>query len=44
MISMYARVMNTRQISAQIEEIYGFDVNGSFVSNVTYKIISEIRE
>ncbi|PID82045.1 MAG: IS256 family transposase, partial [Clostridiales bacterium] len=43
-ISMYARGMTTRQISEQIEEIYGFDVSESFVSNVTDKILPEITE
>jgi transposase-like protein len=43
-ISMYARGLSTRQISDQIEEIYGFDVSESFVSNVTNKILPEIME
>ena len=43
-ISMYARGLTTRQISEQIEEIYGFEVSESFVSNVTDKIIPEIEE
>lgn len=41
-ISMYARGLSTRQISDQIDEIYGFDVSESFVSNVTNKILPEI--
>lgn len=36
--------MTTRQISEQIEEIYGFDVSESFVSNVTDKILPEIED
>ncbi len=43
-IAMYARGMTTRQISEEIEEIYGFDVSESFVSSVTEKIIPEIEE
>lgn len=43
-ISMYARGMSTRSISDQIEEIYGFDVSESFVSNVTDKILPEIKD
>lgn len=43
-ISMYARGMSTRQISEQIEEIYGFDVSESFVSKVTDKILPEIQD
>ena len=37
-ISMYIKGMTTRQISEQIEDIYGFKVSESFVSNVTDKI------
>lgn len=43
-IAMYARGLSTRQISEQVEEIYGFDVSESFVSNVTDKIMPEIEE
>lgn len=43
-ISMYARGMTTRQISEQIEEIYGFDVSEGFVSDVTDKILPEIND
>lgn len=43
-IAMYARGMSTRQISEEIEEIYGFDVSESFVSDVTDKIIPEIAD
>jgi transposase-like protein len=43
-ISMYARGLTTRQISDQIEKIYGFEVSESFVSNITNKILPEIIE
>ncbi len=43
-IAMYARGMSTRQISEEIEEIYGFDVSESFVSDVTDKIVPEIAD
>ena len=43
-ISMYARGMSTRQISDTIEEIYGFEVSDSFVSDVTDKILPQIQE
>ncbi len=43
-ISMYARGMRTRQISDQVEDIYGFDVNESFVSKVTDKILPKIKD
>ena len=41
-ISMYAKGMTTRQISEQIEEIYGFDCSESFISDVTDKILQEM--
>ncbi len=43
-ISMYAKGMTTRQISDQIEDIYGFEVSESFVSDVTDKILPQIEE
>jgi transposase-like protein len=43
-ISMYAKGMTTRQISEQIEEIYGFEVSEGFVSDVTDKLLPRIEE
>lgn len=43
-ISMYARGLTTRQISEQIEEIYGFECSEGFISNVTDKILGEIED
>ena len=43
-ISMYARGMTIRQISAQIDEIYGFEVSEGFVSDVTDKLLPRIEE
>ena len=40
---MYARGLTTRQISDQIEDIYGFECSESFISNVTDKILTEIE-
>ena len=40
-IAIYGRGMTTRQISEEIEDIYGFDVSESFVSDVTDKILPE---
>ena len=42
-ISMYARGLTTRQISEQIEEIYGFECSESFISDVTDKILKDIE-
>ena len=41
---MYARGLSTRQISDTIEELYGFEVSDSFVSDVTDKILPQIHE
>ncbi len=38
-INMYARGASTRDISDTIEEIYGFDVDASFISAVTDKVM-----
>jgi len=43
-ISMYAKGLTTRQISDQIEDIYGFEVSESFVSDVTDKLLPQIEE
>ncbi len=43
-ISMYANGLSTRQISEQIEEIYGFDVSESLVSDITDKLMPQIEE
>ena len=41
---MYARGLTTRQISEQIEEIYGFECSESFISDVTDKLLKDIEE
>lgn len=38
-ITMYAKGLSTKQISEQIEDIYGFEVSESLVSNITDKIL-----
>ena len=43
-ISMYGRGLSTRQISDTIEEVYGFEVFDSFVSDVTDKILPQIQK
>jgi transposase-like protein len=43
-IAMYARGLSTRQISEQIEDIYGFDVSEGFVSDVTDRLLPQIEE
>ena len=41
---MYARELTTRQISEQIEEIYGFECSESFISDVTDKVLQDIDD
>ena len=43
-INMYARGLTTRQLSEQIEEIYGFECSESFISNITDKVIDKIQD
>ena len=43
-INMYARGLTTRQISEQIEDIYGFECSESFISNVTDKVLQDIQD
>jgi len=43
-INMYARGLTTREISEQIEEIYGFEVSAELVSKITDKIVPQIEE
>lgn len=42
-ISMYARGMTTRQISAQISEIYGFTPSEGMISDITDRLLPEIE-
>ena len=41
---MYAKGLTTRQISEQIEDIYGFEVSEGMVSDITNKLLPEIEE
>jgi transposase-like protein len=43
-INMYGRGLTTREISEQIEDIYGFGASAELVSKVTDKIIPQIEE
>ena len=43
-ISMYAKGMSTRQISDQVQDIYGFEVSESLVTGITNKLMPEIEE
>ena len=43
-ISMYARGLSTRQISDQINDIYGFEVSEGLVSDITDRLLPEIKD
>ena len=43
-IAMYARGLSTRQISEQVEDIYGFEVSEGMFSDITDKLLPQIEE
>ena len=43
-LGMYAKGMSTRDISAHINEVYGFECSEGLVSQITDKILPVIRE
>lgn len=43
-INMYARGQTTREISEQIEDIYGFEASAELVSKITDKVQPQIEE
>lgn len=43
-ISMYAKGLSTRQISEQIEDIYGFEVSEGLISDITDKLLPQIED
>ena len=43
-ISLYGRGLTTREINDQIQDLYGIEVSATMVSNITDKIIPEIKE
>jgi putative transposase len=42
-ISLYARGMSTRDIQAQLEELYGVEVSPTLISNVTDAVTDEVK-
>lgn len=42
-LALYARGMSTRDISAQLEELYGAKVSASLISEVTDSILEEVK-
>ena len=42
-LALYARGMSTRDISAQLEELYGAKVSASLISEVTDSVLEEVK-
>ncbi|MDK2587556.1 IS256 family transposase [Romboutsia sedimentorum] len=43
-ISMYAKGLSTRQISEQVDEIYGFEISEGMVSDITDRLLPDIQD
>lgn len=43
-ISLYARGLSTREINAQIQDLYGIEVSATMVSNITDAVLPEIKD
>lgn len=43
-ISMYAKGLSTRQISDQIDDIYGFEISEGMVSDITDRLLPQIQD
>ncbi len=44
LLALYARGMTTRDIQAQVQELYGVEVSPTFISNVTEAVLDEVRQ
>lgn len=42
-ISLYARGMSTRDIQAQLQDLYGIEVSPTLISNVTEAVMEEVK-
>src|SRR3990167_4964793 len=42
-LSMYARGLSTRDIQAQLQELYGVEVSATLISNVTDAVLDEVK-
>jgi transposase-like protein len=42
-LALYARGLSTREIQAQLEELYGAEVSPALISNVTESVLDEVR-
>jgi putative transposase len=43
-LALYARGMTTRDIQAQVQDLYGVEVSPTFVSNITEAVMDEVRQ
>ena len=43
-LALYARGMTTRDIQAQLQELYGVEVSPTLISNVTEGVMDEVRQ
>src|SRR3984893_10598898 len=43
-LSLYARGMTTRDIQAQVQDLYGVEVSPTFISNITEAVMDEVRQ
>jgi putative transposase len=43
-LTLYARGMTTRDIQAQLQELYGVEVSATLISNMTEAVMEEVRQ
>ena len=43
-LALYARGMTTRDIQAQLQELYGVEISPTLISNVTEAVMDEVRQ
>jgi putative transposase len=43
-LALYARGMTTRDIQAQVQDLYGVEVSPTFISNITEAVMEEVQK
>ena len=43
-LTLYARGMTTRDIQAQVQDLYGVEVSPTFISTITAAVMDEVRQ
>src|SRR6202521_4931637 len=43
-LALYARGMTTRDIQAQVQDLYGVEISPTFISNITEAVMEEVRQ